>query len=169
MAALGLAMALAFLLSDRGRSHRDAPPSPPADPGPTLGALPGGPPPSAEVGPAASPSRPPAPGPDSPGSAPLDAALAAPPAAAGPAPVAPPGDAPHALRETQLTLRSTPQAVVSQAGTILGQTPLELDLSPGAHRFELAAPGHRPLSVVVEATGGQALTHDLVLERLPAP
>jgi len=75
---------------------------------------------------------------------------------------------PGAGEVTRLTLRTTPtHAVVRYQGSVLGETPIELEVPEGSHRFDLSLPGYRPLSVNVEGRGSQALTHDLVLTPLP--
>jgi hypothetical protein len=80
----------------------------------------------------------------------------------------PPEPGPGGDAMTRLTLRSTPSnAVVSYEGGVLGRTPIELEVPAGSHRFDLAAPGYRPLSVNVEGRGSQSLTHEITLERLP--
>lgn len=104
--------------------------------------------------------------------APVGATAGGSPQAPGPSPgVTVPGGAepgPGGDEMTRLTLRSTPSdAVVSYQGAVLGRTPIELEVPAGSHRFDLAAPGYRPLSVNVEGRGSQSLTHELTLEPLP--
>ncbi|TNF37095.1 MAG: PEGA domain-containing protein, partial [Deltaproteobacteria bacterium] len=78
---------------------------------------------------------------------------------------------PGAPGVTRLSLHSTPpKAHVVYRGTVLGETPIELEVPEGSHRFELSKPGYHSVSVTVEGRGSQALTHEIPLEPLaPSP
>ncbi|MEZ4432927.1 MAG: serine/threonine-protein kinase [bacterium] len=104
---------------------------------------------------------------------PLDPAVAAPDAArpapaAAPAPDAAAAPAAPARRAVRITSRPD-GATITRDGEVIGDTPLVLQLPPGAYLFQLSRPGHQSASIRVEvgADGDETVVGHAVLDPEP--